>query len=55
MSPKTLFYGFPDNLLQSTTCEDVAKHLGISAGAIYVARKRVMARLQEVVQEISEI
>jgi RNA polymerase sigma-70 factor (ECF subfamily) len=39
--------------MQGFTAEDVAKHLGISVEAVYIAKSRVLKRLRIRVQEVS--
>lgn len=40
--------------VENTSAEDAARETGLSVGAVYVARSRVMARLQEVATKYEE-
>jgi len=40
--------------VENRTIPQVARELGLSAGAVYIARSRVLARLRRRVEELSE-
>ena len=43
---------FWETMVEGRTCESVAEELGMTVGAIYVARSRVVARLRAVAEEL---
>ena len=45
---------FWQTAVQDKSGQEVAKDLGISVGAVYIARSRVTARIREKIQEVSE-
>jgi len=50
----TTWQGFWKTAVQQRAASEVARELGVSVGAVYVAKSRVLARLKEVVETIGE-
>lgn len=40
--------------VEGRSCEQVAKHLGISVGVVYASRSRILKRIRKVIEERSE-
>jgi RNA polymerase sigma-70 factor (ECF subfamily) len=43
---------FWQTLVEERQCDEVARELGLSVGAVYIARSRVIARLRDTVQQL---
>jgi len=46
--------GFWETAVEQRPASEVAKELGISVGAVYIAKSRVIAKLKQVVERISD-
>jgi RNA polymerase sigma-70 factor (ECF subfamily) len=40
--------------IESVSVKEVAEKLGISIGAVYIARSRVLARLRELIETVAD-
>ena len=48
------WHAFWQTAVEGNNPKDVAKHLGISPGAVYIAKSRVLARLREKIRQFQE-